>query len=85
MGSNEDPVDGGAVAGAVFGAVAIYGVCQFKRDVVKIIWLTYLPGFPRLLRWSSMVAPKGQVKRRHRPVLIYPPYPIVRQLYQTRY
>ena len=28
MGSTEDPEDGGAVAAAVFGAVAIYGVSQ---------------------------------------------------------
>ena len=27
MGSTKDPEDGGAVAGAVFGAVAIYAVC----------------------------------------------------------
>lgn len=27
MGSNEDPKDGGKVAVAVFGAVAVYGVC----------------------------------------------------------
>jgi hypothetical protein len=28
MGHTEDPKDGGAVAAAVFGAVAVYGVCQ---------------------------------------------------------
>lgn len=27
MGSTEDPVDGKAVAAAVFGAVVVYGVC----------------------------------------------------------
>jgi ribonuclease kappa len=27
MGSTKDPQDGGAVAAAVFGAVAVYGVC----------------------------------------------------------
>jgi ribonuclease kappa len=32
MGGEEDPKDGGAVAGAVFGAVFIYIVCPLQRQ-----------------------------------------------------
>jgi hypothetical protein len=32
MGHTEDPKDGGAVATAVFGAVAVYGVCVMFRE-----------------------------------------------------
>jgi hypothetical protein len=34
MGSEEDPKDGGAVAGAVFGAVFIYIVCGIPSKVL---------------------------------------------------
>lgn len=39
MGSDEDPEDGKAVAGAVFGAVAVYAVSflqESRRDVVAM-------------------------------------------------
>lgn len=37
MGSTEDPEDGGAVAGAVFGAVGVYGVCLEHPRANKLI------------------------------------------------
>ena len=37
MGSEEDPKDGGKVATAVFGAVGVYGVRQYYRDVYNAV------------------------------------------------
>ncbi|CAC9885344.1 unnamed protein product [Aureobasidium pullulans] len=48
MGSEEDPEDGAAVAASVFGAVAIYGVCQPLPPVPSIPSTDLIPGFPRL-------------------------------------
>ena len=70
MGSEEDPEDGAAVAASVFGAVAIYGVCQPLPPVPFIPSTDLIPGFPRLLRRPSLSAPTRQIKRRHRTVMI---------------
>lgn len=41
MGSEDDPKDGGKVATAVFGAVAVYGVssCRPGEKVVGVRWM----------------------------------------------
>jgi hypothetical protein len=59
MGHTEDPKDGGAVAGAVFGAVAVYGVCHpnTARTTYKKLEMKKAnnqTGFPNILRKSSM-------------------------------
>jgi len=56
MGTTEDPKDGAAVATAVFGAVAVYGV-SYKAHLALARWkrfLTLPAGFPNLLCKSSL-------------------------------
>jgi hypothetical protein len=69
MGTEEDPKDGGAVAGAVFGAVFIYLVrTVVPRKVGKL--LTPIAGLLRLLRIPSLPAPTRKPSRRDKPVVM---------------
>lgn len=68
MGSDEDPKDGGAVAGAVFGAVFIYIVRPvtlrtFGRRLTRA-------GLLRLLRIPSLPSHAREPPRRDKPVMI---------------
>jgi hypothetical protein len=68
MGSDEDPKDGGAVAGAVFGAVFIYIVRPatlqtFGRRLTRA-------GLLRLLRIPSLPSHAREPSRRDKPVMI---------------
>jgi hypothetical protein len=68
MGSDEDPKDGGAVAGAVFGAVFIYivrpttlqtlGRRLTRAGLLRILWIPSLPSHAR------------EPPRRDKPVMI---------------
>ena len=42
MGSKKDPEDGGAVAAAVFGAVAVYAVCSIVPPSTRTFGVRYL-------------------------------------------
>jgi hypothetical protein len=76
MGSTEDPEDGGAVAGAVFGAVFIYIVrILFTSRVVGKQKTDYIPGLLRLLRLPSLPSHARKPSRRDNPLIksTYPP------------
>ncbi|RMY25042.1 hypothetical protein D0867_00987 [Hortaea werneckii] len=66
MGSEEDPKDGGKVAAAVFGAVAVYGVRdkeypeKIRETGNRIKWLTQQTGFPRVLRTPGLTAQEAK-------------------------
>lgn len=49
MGHAEDPKDGNAVATAVFGAVAVYGVCYYLSLplAMRILFTLYVLKFSR--------------------------------------
>lgn len=64
MGSDEDPKDGGAVAGAVFGAVFIYIVRSrapfilgtlliSMAGLLRVLWIPGLPPPPREPSWRD--------------------------------
>lgn len=72
MGSEDDPEDGGAVAGAVFGAVAIYGVCGSHASLSNppttsppLTQPRPPPALPCLLLQSSLASPKREEERSH--------------------
>jgi hypothetical protein len=71
MGGEEDPKDGSAVAGTVFGAVFIYIVRSFRTTAQearrKLICDT---GFLRLLRTTSLPPHARKPSRRDKPVMI---------------
>jgi hypothetical protein len=70
MGHNEDPEDGGAVAGAVFGAVFIYIVCQSAP--VNTYHTHELLGILRLLRIPSSPPHQRKPPRRDKPIIADP-------------
>ena len=69
MGGEEDPKDGGAVAGAVFGAVFIYIVCgnESSQHTDSTNGST---GFLCLLRTTSLPSHAREPSRRDKPVMI---------------
>lgn len=70
MGSDEDPKDGGAVAGAVFGAVFIYIVRPITLRSYELA-LTRA-GFLRLLWIPSLPSHAREPSRRDKPAMIEP-------------
>jgi hypothetical protein len=68
MGGEEDPKDGGAVAGAVFGAVFIYIVRLLSNW--RLPSMLTLSGFLRLLRITSLPPHAREPPRRDKPVMI---------------
>lgn len=52
MGSIEDPEDGGAVAGAVFGAVGVYGVRHLSH-LSRQVYHTAPCGGCQMMFWNS--------------------------------
>ena len=70
MGGEEDPKDGAAVAGAVFGAVFIYIVCCFylSADMVRFL-LTVWAGFLRFLRIAGSSSHARKPSRRDKPIM----------------
>lgn len=66
MGSEDDPEDGSAVAGAVFGAVGIYGVSLiYTEDLFRAPSLTSLTDLPCILRQPGILTSKREETRRH--------------------
>lgn len=64
MGSEEDPKDGSAVAGAVFGAVFVYivrdqnsagrvALLTSSTGLLRILWIPSLPPSPREPPWRD--------------------------------
>lgn len=75
MGHTEDPKDGGAVAAAVFGAVAVYGVRIAYRDPAnhaRCCWdvTDHLVGISHLLRITGLVTHARKPERRDLTFLI---------------
>jgi len=78
MGHAEDPKDGGAVATAVFGAVAVYGVRSPLRYTDALSTTQHSPmheranlqtGFPHLLRITGLAAHSRESERRDLTVI----------------
>jgi hypothetical protein len=85
MGHTDDPEDGGAVAGAVFGAVFIYIVRKAKPGVLfyTVLYLQNL-GILRLLRFPSPPSHQRKPPWRHKPIIIdsHPYFPS--SMYRSR-
>lgn len=69
MGSEEDPKNGGAVAGAVFGAVFIYVVRGFTKYTALDLADTLI-GFLRILRTAGLPTHAREPTRCYKPVMI---------------
>lgn len=68
MGSEEDPKDGGAVAGAVFGAVFIYIVRLQCAEPGLCVLLIYALGILCLLRIPGLLTPAREPEGRDKSV-----------------
>jgi hypothetical protein len=69
MGHSEDPKDGGAVAAAVFGAVAIYGVrnvhnimCNGRYHVIERLTGSRLSSFSAPAKHGCICAKAGEAR-----------------------
>jgi hypothetical protein len=69
MGSEEDPKDGSAVAGAVFGAVFIYIVRQIRQDGIWTLLTHSFTGVLCLLRIPSLPPLARKPPRRDKSVM----------------